>query len=250
MVALKMAMDYLGRSEFNLDHILQLARALDFSSQGEMFSVGNMEKLCRRLLPSHSLSVDLSTNLVNLPWLVEVMSEALFLVPYDIGRQQEPCLQKGHQAHWCLVLGLVLVVDSGVLPGIDLQVDVDEDFPLLALARPGSDGSSQLPLEARPDFYLVVRQSKSRRLLLYEPSLLLASNSNLAECRQSQRGEGLKIPPSLQTELAGMMITIRQGHQIHKKTHLRGKQLLIRSTWSILSGPANSASSKADRVLR
>ena len=34
-----------------------------------------------------------------------MLSRSLFLVPYDTDFNQEPCLRKGHRAHWALIIG-------------------------------------------------------------------------------------------------------------------------------------------------
>ena len=34
-----------------------------------------------------------------------VISRNLLLVPYDTDFNQEPCLKKGHRAHWALIIG-------------------------------------------------------------------------------------------------------------------------------------------------
>ena len=34
-----------------------------------------------------------------------VLSRNLLLVPYDTDFNQEPCLKKGHRAHWALIIG-------------------------------------------------------------------------------------------------------------------------------------------------
>ena len=32
-------------------------------------------------------------------------NRSLLLVPYDTDFNQEPCLKKGHRAHWALIIG-------------------------------------------------------------------------------------------------------------------------------------------------
>ena len=36
------------------------------------------------------------------------LSRSLFLVPYDTDFNQEPCLRKGHKAHWALIVGKLI----------------------------------------------------------------------------------------------------------------------------------------------
>ena len=113
-------------------------------------------------------------------------------MPYDIGKDQYPSLNKGRSAHHCLVFGFAFATENDVseLKKIrqDLYLSKNRNF-------------------TPEKFWLLVRQSKSKRIFLYEPQSLIESNEQLSECGRDQRD--FIIPEGgIEKGLAGIILRL------------------------------------------
>ena len=84
-----------------------------FSRRGEMFSCDDLCALANDLLGGRADAKVEDGDLirdVRLLW-EEFSNGSLLLVPYDTDFNQEPCLRKGHKAHWALIVGNQLVIN-------------------------------------------------------------------------------------------------------------------------------------------
>merc|ERR1719347_1805193 len=108
LVALAMA----GGEEVSVDKVQELAIEKGYSKQGEMFSVDNMADLAHTVLGKETMIASTyggndSTDLVD-----DLLSGWILLVPYDCSHNHQPAMLQGKKAHWGLITGFVLAVDS------------------------------------------------------------------------------------------------------------------------------------------
>lgn len=90
--------------EEELDNLLIMARSKGFSLQGEMYSAENLAQLAKEFYRLecqvvHDGFVD------HLFVISELLKGSAVLVPYDADKNNKPCLEKGHKAHWALLTG-------------------------------------------------------------------------------------------------------------------------------------------------
>ena len=181
-----------------------------FSKRGEMFSCDNLCALANDLMSGRADGKVEDGELIrNVRLLWEEFSfGSLFLVPYDTDFNQEPCLRKGHKAHWALIIGNKLIINQGPIstqntswqdstyfhPEHVLRIpcwyDIDnltrDNKQLIsgmilldpdrdrsnhsAVSCPSPEEASKVDLAASLDgVKLVARQSKSLRLFLFDP---------------------------------------------------------------------------------
>eukprot|EP00095_Tigriopus_kingsejongensis_P003359 maker-scaffold496_size155344-snap-gene-0.24 protein:Tk03359 transcript:maker-scaffold496_size155344-snap-gene-0.24-mRNA-1 annotation:"upf0692 protein c19orf54 homolog isoform x1" len=209
LVALAMAFDILtGSNAISVATCMEQARFQGFSANGEMFSVANMVTLAQSINPDiksteESIETLRDPQTQGLSWL-RGEQPAVFLVPYDSDFNQRPCLKKGHRAHWCLVLGCVLVTPSHVPHSIDIRQwtqlktkpDEAQVYVQPSDAQPVPDCWKSLATLGHPiGFYYLVRQGKSLRLFLFSPKDLCESNADLKEWKPSEGDERSFILP-------------------------------------------------------
>ncbi len=106
LVALSMACDALLCNVAPLEDVFGAAVEAGFSKRGEMFSATSMASLCCRFLPAprwHTTTlVDLASALGDKKSVFDLFASksGVLLVPYDVGKDQRPCLDRGRSAHW------------------------------------------------------------------------------------------------------------------------------------------------------
>lgn len=115
LVALKLAAQILKISsksgEGEIEALLKVAQENGFTYHGEMFSAQDMGSLARKY---YKLSCNVVENGLN---DIEKLKEHLcmghpVLVPYDADKNHEPCLKRGHKAHWAVITGSVSHVEQ------------------------------------------------------------------------------------------------------------------------------------------
>lgn len=209
LVALTMASDVLkgpckSTSTINDDvhpeELLRLSKDRRLSNKGEIFAVEYLKQIAQeRLQDCHSEVVSLE--------MVDVVDTVLsgksLLVPYDADKDHTPCLQRGHNAHWCLVVGIIVTVSimkddhlyslifeccspSPSLPGHFITRE-DKVASLLA--------NKQLITSSLTQVYVFTRHGKSSHLGLWKFSDLLESNKNLLEVDPKRTRPGEYIIP-------------------------------------------------------
>ncbi|CAC5408867.1 unnamed protein product [Mytilus coruscus] len=159
LVAVVMAAQ-LFDTNLTFDCIFNAAKEKGFTLQGEMFSASNMKQLVEDLI-SDTTSFGKGD---------------VCLIPYDSDFNFEPCNKKGHKAHWALLTGFGLVLDSSVIDKKGLTAD---DGCVINVA---SDTilSSNL-LDDAEDILVYGLQGKSQYPGVWSLSSLIASNKNLVE---------------------------------------------------------------------
>ncbi|XP_067831124.1 actin maturation protease [Heptranchias perlo] len=188
LVALWMAGHLLNVCEvMGLEAIVNCAMARGYTVQGEMFSGANMVKLaeevfqCRGELLNEGLMGSNKARIMHHLWAGYPV-----LIPYDEDFNHEPCLRKGHRAHWAVV--------SGVLLGLrcELPEDIyeeDPDIPGLFQLRAEVPGASY-PEGCVVEAHLLAKQGKSLKYQLWEYERVHESNSQLTEFSPKRESDG------------------------------------------------------------
>lgn len=131
--------------------LLEQAIARGYSNNGEMFSARQLNELFEVVLEENRHLVEYKpvTHTLISGWMddpnmqIKLRLGAMFLVPYDPDKNHTPCLNRGHRAHWALVVGYL--------------IDQFEDF------------------------YVFARHGKTKNLALWSLRDLAKSNANLVE---------------------------------------------------------------------
>lgn len=94
-------------TESQLTDLLNVAKKLSFTSEGEMFSAYNLSILAKEFYSLEAKVVD--CGLDNVDELVNhLYSGNPILVPYDASANHSPCLANGHKAHWAVLTGKLI----------------------------------------------------------------------------------------------------------------------------------------------
>lgn len=185
-------------SKLHPENILVYAKREGLSKQGEIFSVDAMTKI----VTDHLLWQTEVWDTESREWTLEkVVTEVLLgqsavLLPYDADRNHSPCLAGGHRAHWCLLVGMCVVLDcTGSQQPTTLEIlkhcHPSQGYSPHYTIRP-EEFSHHLkvcfdqhhPLKNFLDsnlIYVFARQGKSSHLGLWSLRALIESNRNLQE---------------------------------------------------------------------
>ncbi len=127
--------------------------------------------------------------------------KSCFLVPYDIDSNQYPGKKNGHQAHWAIVIGIVVICSDQIKNETQSEDQIQIHTKL----------SIDVIEEYAKEFYLVVRQSKSLRLFLYSPKIFIESNCNLIEFNDKKRNRDEFVLPEggVSQGLNGKFVSIK-----------------------------------------
>ncbi|CAN8000468.1 unnamed protein product [Ixodes hexagonus] len=215
LVALVMASQLLQPSSpVCVTRAFETAKALGFTSKGEMFSVENM-----RLLSEHFL--DCQSEVLHCPidhrrLLIEhLLRGKPILVPYDSDGNFEPCLKGGHTAHWAVIHGFCLVLPAEVVNNAADCSHWENDFELGKRLRHIAAGSTAQTVttlvECSNSIFVYASQGKSRQVGLWDLECLLRSNANLAEATRKHDDVSEFVLPSggLMEGLAGKLLLLR-----------------------------------------
>jgi len=102
-------------SKTHPERILEYAVQNGLSRHGEMFSTSAMEQIIENhlLLKAQVVMVQSHNYSALRDLIVQVVSgQKAVLVPYDADKDHRPCLARGHSAHWCLLVGVCVVMKS------------------------------------------------------------------------------------------------------------------------------------------
>jgi len=152
----------------NPDELMQTARDMGYSLQGEMFSAKNMCQLARSLLGEDNVCVEPVSAIEHEGVCESLLGGSVFLVPYDCDFNHGPCLAEGRKAHWGLITGFLLINP--------------ENSEKLSEAKPNIILMNNKEALQRIDdkkVLLIGRQSKSLVLGIWDKEELAKSNKNL-----------------------------------------------------------------------
>lgn len=206
LVALTMAAHLLHKKKqplqsgdmFHTEQILQFSVGKGLSKQGEMFSTDAMEDVIVHFLhlQSRTLNTDSHGTVQEILTSTAVGEETAILIPYDADKDHTPCLARGHNAHWCLLVGLCIALEPPTEGGVSMIPNflscchsqkaspahhiVSETHKFAGLLKK-LDAEDIKGLLDKNQIYVFVRQGKSRHLGLWSLRNLLESNRNLVE---------------------------------------------------------------------
>ncbi|XP_041092298.1 UPF0692 protein C19orf54 homolog isoform X3 [Polyodon spathula] len=187
LVALWMAGQLLApRDGIALEQLVSVAVQRGYTAQGEMFSASNMGLLaeevfrCRAQLLTGGMGGENRAAIIRhlatgLPLLIP-------LVSYDEDFNHQPCLKRGHRAHWAVVSGVLLGVDPGSLTG---PLQADGTVP--GLFYPPCPGQ---PPSGSREVCLLAKQGKSLRYQLWGFTEVQNSNAQLEELQPQRESDG------------------------------------------------------------
>ena len=126
-----------------------------------------------------------------------VCSAKVILVPYDCDKNHSPFLDNGHQAYWCIIVGVVIRASKQTKniqnllshcqkhPTIEHIYTVKEFHP---------NACSCLESIPNSDVFVVTRHGKSRHLGFWKLDDLIKSIGNLTELGPDRDPEDYAIP--------------------------------------------------------
>ena len=214
--------------KLHVENILSYAKQECLSKKGEMFSVHSMKQIVRDYLLWQAEVLDTETQ----DWSLEdmmidvLLGQSVVLMPYDADKDHSPCLAGGHSAHWCVLVGVGIVLECIG----SLQPTTEE---ILEHCYPTSGHSShytispvefahhlracfnQHPLSEyleNNQIYVLARQGKSVHLGLWSLKDLLESNANLREIdpKRSNLSEYVIPDGGFRKELKNKIVVIRR----------------------------------------
>jgi len=202
LVALAMASESLGLP-IELKSLFKEALHMGITKQGEMFSAAGLGRLASCFNINYMLG---EGTLNNTRVILELLSQGkVLLVPYDADFNHQPCLKKGHKAHWAVVYGFLIRTDME-----DIAVHNTEELGGNCYRIHNLSGSQILSRTTKESVYLIAKQGKSKRVGIWSLSDLAESNANLLEVdpkRNSHLHYVLPVDNKL-TDLCGKLIVI------------------------------------------
>ncbi|CAL2030710.1 unnamed protein product [Caenorhabditis brenneri] len=103
MVAVSMCLEHFG-VKVKAEEILEKAKTMGYSKQGEMYSAGYLAALTNEFLPNSSKVREMP----NAKEFFQAICDGKhILVAYDCGPNYQPVYVKGHSAHWLLACGFI-----------------------------------------------------------------------------------------------------------------------------------------------
>lgn len=177
------------------ESILEYAVHNGLSKQGEVFSTDDMERITTDHLHLQAHVATMEDALLDL--LVDVvLGQRSVVVPYDADKDHTPCLARGHRAHWCLLVGVCLVVESEGSPLIRSLLECCQQNPnnyahhivqetcvksFTQDLRQYFDPQKMKQSLARNQIHVFARHGKTSHLGMWSLRALIESNGNLVE---------------------------------------------------------------------
>ncbi|GCC19430.1 hypothetical protein chiPu_0018376 [Chiloscyllium punctatum] len=219
LVALWMAGHLLNLCEVQgLNEIVDSAKARSYTVQGEMFSGANMVKLAKEVFHCHGELLNdglMGTNKARI--MQHLLAGYPVLVPYDEDFNHEPCLCKGHKAHWAVISGALLGLKCELSE--DLH-EADPDIPGLFYRRENVSGANYSE-DTVVEVYLVAKQGKSLKYQLWPYDRVHNSNVQLMEFSPKRECDGTVyvIPDGgVESGLCGVVILLQPLSQAQNKS--------------------------------
>ncbi|OWF42192.1 uncharacterized protein LOC110461433 [Mizuhopecten yessoensis] len=195
LVALAMAKDLMERTDVSFEDILATSKSRGYTNRGEMFSAFDMGALAREVYGCECEVLDMETTGSRELLLRHLVGGNICLVPYDADANHEPCMKKGHKAHWTFLTGILFVIRSSEAAKLPNDLVVDENIPQLYHVHSKTTSETLqhiLRMADRNNILVYGRQGKSRHTGLWSLATLLTSNANLLEVSPQRVGESLE----------------------------------------------------------
>lgn len=212
LVALSMAAPLTGTEGVTTEFLLDMAREKGYTLQGEMFSADAMCELAKSVLvPPYSANVMHQAGSMDV--LQRLLNDEILLVPYDADKNHSPCLRKGNKAHWVLVTGFLLAVETG-------EQDSETFAQLEDYAEYYEPRMFHLKLSALNEVirdrlnkiscvFVCGHQGKSKYAGTWPLKDLLESNNNLVEIGPERSGDEYIVPEGgIKEGLCGKIVRI------------------------------------------
>ncbi|XP_072885093.1 actin maturation protease isoform X1 [Hemitrygon akajei] len=224
LVALWMAGHLLNAPQpVSLEDIVNCAVEKNYTAQGEMFSGDNMVKLAKEVFACHGELLSgglLGSNKTRI--LSHLKSGYPALIPYDEDFNHEPCLRKGHRAHWAVVSGALLGLRCELLEDV---YEKDPDVPGLYYPK-GDVSRASYSEDCVVESHLLAKQGKSLKYQLWEYELVHRSNTQLTEFSPKRDNDGTSyvIPEGgVKLGLCGVVILLQPLFSETKLTAITNK---------------------------
>lgn len=181
LVALSMCLEHFG-VKVGADVILEKAKSMEITKQGEIYSAEYLASLTNQFLPNSSRSREMP----NAKEFTESIGEGkLILVAYDCGPNFQPVFAKGHSAHWLLACGFV---------------EKQEESGFVETRESIADPS---------EIAIIGYQGKSLNLNVFPFNHIIASNAQLFEAGSKRDPQEYIIPdPNDLSELRNRVVEI------------------------------------------
>ncbi|KAM5236856.1 actin maturation protease [Ctenodactylus gundi] len=218
LVALWMAGTLLSPpSGIPLERLVQVAIERGYTAQGEMFSVADMGRLAQETLGCQAELLSGGLGGPNRDLILQhLVTGHPLLVPYDEDFNHEPCLRKGHKAHWAVSVGLLLGVEGVPSRGYT------EDPELPGLFHPVPGMPCQLPPLPKEGslgaVFLLSKQGKSWHYQLWDYDQVRDSNLQLTDFSPSRATDGrVYVVPTggVRAGLCGQALLLRPQDSSH-----------------------------------
>lgn len=187
LVALSMASQLLQDHPVSVDALFEMAKSLQFTKKGEMFSVENMKTLAEACLKGPCAEIVCDEYRRKERVIRHLLKGKPVLIPYDSDGNFEPCLKRGHTAHWAVLHGICLVLHQSSLIEHMLEnvSEVDSVCSRIfhihnAIPEKVFLLLTHLAESPKTGVFVYASQGKSRHVGLWELELFLKSNENLA----------------------------------------------------------------------
>ena len=180
--------------------ILEVATTHGLSNKGEVLSAMNMLLLTSKTLPMVEAMMVPASELTHRLLLDHVLFQHALLVPYDCDKDHTPCLARGHNAHWCLIVGVAVTLKKSKLNQKLLDCCVKDScaqnhYHLCALmSEEGREFLSAICESNSDSVHVFARHGKSRHLALWSWDMLLQSNANLVELDPNRTADEYVVP--------------------------------------------------------
>ncbi|EFO90593.1 hypothetical protein CRE_08157 [Caenorhabditis remanei] len=181
LVALSMCLEHFG-VKISVDDILERAKSMGFTKQGEMYSVDYMSSLINEYLPNCSKAIEMP----NAKEFTQSICEGKhILVAYDCGPNFQPVYSKGNSAHWLLACGFV---------------EKQESIGFIETRESIADPS---------EIAIIGYQGKSTNLNIFPFNEIIASNAQLFEAGSKRDPDEYIIPnPADLSEIRNRVVEI------------------------------------------
>ncbi|KAI1893216.1 hypothetical protein AGOR_G00121410 [Albula goreensis] len=192
----------------SMETVVQTAMQRGYTAQGEVFSAQDMASLAEEVCGCRAEWLSGGMGGANSIHILRHLSVGLpALIPYDEDFNHEPCMRKGHRAHWAVASGTVLGVAHGSLNVGLFQADPTLSWLLLPKDSPCCPG------EGVEEAYILAKQGKSLRYQLWPLEALERSNAQLQEMdpQRAADGSAYVVPQGgLEAGLSGQVVLLHR----------------------------------------
>ncbi|CEF62407.1 UPF0692 protein C19orf54 [Strongyloides ratti] len=199
LVALLMMRDSLNfPSIVNTIDLLNVAIEKGFSNKGEIFSVNWLSQIAK-IFWNNLGTFDVLEKLPDEDKLIEELSssEVVYLIPYDCGKNFEPVFNNGHNAHWSLITGFVLIENSN-------KNNEENINNYVSIFTSKEDINIQ-----NFTLHVIGYQGKSRYPGVWDYKMLVQSNLQLNSCRDGGENE-FKFDVNGMEDLRGKCLRVKK----------------------------------------